>query len=88
MIIPLFILTNTPLALLATFMLLYIFYVQMKLYNDIVEKCHDIVETNKVPTNYYRKKLYYYTDYPFMGIMLLFIPAIIIGLSLMITIII
>ena len=90
MLVPLFLLSNTPLTLLATFVLLYILYVQIKLYTDIIKKCHDIIETNKVPTSYCNKRgeqLYNYTNYPLWTILLLVIPAIIIGTFLMASII-
>lgn len=82
MLVPLFLLTNTPLAILSAVGMIYILYAQIKLSTDIIEKCHFIVEASKRPTGLYYKngtERYYYTDYPFMTIIMLLIPAIIIG---------
>lgn len=76
------------LPLLSLFSMMYIIFAQMKLAADVIEKCADIVEAGKIPTEYVRKStgqtLYYYTDYPFMGIMLLVIPSLIIGAFVMV----
>jgi hypothetical protein len=86
MVIPLFLISNTPLAILAAIAMIYILYAQIKFSTDIVEKCHFIVEASKRPTGLYYKngtERYYYTDYPFMTIIMLVIPAMIIGAYIM-----